>query len=117
MADLNITVVVLRPPSAAQGVVAATADQGRAGAVLLRQPSAGRGPGQAGGQEDPAKEEARAPDSARAEAQVPAADPAVAVAVAAEGLGPEAAGGPGPEAVDPAALGAVAGTPATGKQA
>ena len=108
MADLNITVVVLRPPSAAQGVVPATADQDRAGAVLLRQPSAVRGPGQAG-QGYPAKEEARA----RAEPRVPAADPVVAAAAPA-GV---AAEGPGPEAVDPAALGAVAGTPATGKQA
>jgi hypothetical protein len=93
-------------------VVPATADQGRAGAVLLRQPSAVRGLGQAG-QGYPAKVEARAPDSARAEPRVPAADQVVAAAAPA-GV---AAEGPGPEAAAPAVLGAVAGTPATGKQA
>jgi len=117
MADLNITVVVLRPSSAAAGVVPATADQGRAaGAVLLRQPSAVRVPGQAG-QEDPAKVEARAPDSTRAEPRVPAAAPTGVAAVAPVAVDPAADPAVAAAPAAPAAPGAVAGTPATGKQA
>lgn len=104
LADLNTTVVVLRPPSAVQGKVPALADQGRAGVVLRRQLSAVPGPGQVG------QGRARALDSAEAGDPEVLADPGVAAA-APEGV---AAEGPDPEAVDPAAREAAAGTPVIG---
>lgn len=114
MADPDIIgEVLLRPPSAARGVLPATA--ARAGAVLRRRALA-LGPGQAG------QGAARAADSARAEAQVPAAaDPAVAAADPVAVADPVVAaavpaGEADPEGVAPAALGAVAGPAVPGKK-